>query len=57
MSGRRVKCAEGQQGDHLEVSAEVKAELDRRLAAHRQDPSEALSWSELEQRVRAWRPR
>ncbi|WP_106391082.1 addiction module protein [Enhygromyxa salina] len=39
-------------GDHLEVSPEIRAELDRRLAAHRRDPTETLSWTEVKRQVR-----
>jgi putative addiction module component (TIGR02574 family) len=36
----------------LEVPDDVRAELDRRLAAHRENPDEALSWAEVKRRVR-----
>jgi len=31
----------------LELSPSQRAELDRRLAAHREDPGAAIPWSEL----------
>ena len=39
-------------GEQLEVSAAIKAELDRRLAAHERAPGELLSWSEIRQQLR-----
>jgi putative addiction module component (TIGR02574 family) len=36
----------------LEVPAEVRAELDRRLAAHRENPGDTLTWEEVQRRVR-----
>jgi putative addiction module component (TIGR02574 family) len=41
-----------ERGDQLEVSPELQAELDRRLAAHRRAPDETLSWSEIQRLVR-----
>lgn len=44
-----------ERGDSLPLSPAVRAELDRRLQAHRASPGETLSWSELERRVHeAW---
>jgi putative addiction module component (TIGR02574 family) len=40
-------------GDDLEVSAEVAAELDRRLEAHRRAPEDALTWEQVISRVRS----
>lgn len=34
------------------VSAEMKAELDRRLAAHRADPSTAIPWEQVKAELR-----
>ncbi len=34
------------------VSAEMKAELDRRLAAHRADPSTATPWEQVKAELR-----
>lgn len=34
------------------VSAEMKAELDRRLAAHRADPSTAIPWGQVKAELR-----
>lgn len=34
------------------VSAEMKAELDRRLAAHRADPSGAIPWEQVKAELR-----
>lgn len=39
-------------GDDLPISDAVRAELDRRLAAHRRNPNEALTWEELQRRLR-----
>jgi len=36
----------------LHVPAEVRAELDRRLAAYRENPDDTLSWDEVKRRVR-----
>lgn len=36
----------------LEITDEVRAELDRRLAEHRRDPGATLSWDEIKRRVR-----
>lgn len=45
------------EGEELPISDEVRAELDRRLAAHRRNPDEALTWEELLRRLlRASRP-
>jgi putative addiction module component (TIGR02574 family) len=41
-----------ERGDQLELSPEIQAELDRRLAAHRRAPNETLSWSEIQRLVR-----
>ncbi|MFO7561570.1 MAG: addiction module protein [Enhygromyxa sp.] len=38
-------------GDRLEVTEDVRAVLDRRLAAHRKNPHETLSWDEVKRRV------
>ena len=38
--------------EELPISDEVRAELDRRLAAHRRNPDEALTWEELLRRLR-----
>jgi putative addiction module component (TIGR02574 family) len=38
-----------------ELTDELKAELDRRLATHQADPSRALTWEQVLQHVR--RPR
>ncbi|MCI0460958.1 MAG: addiction module protein [Gemmataceae bacterium] len=38
-----------------EVTEELRAELDRRLAAHQADPSNVLTWEQVVARVR--RPR
>jgi putative addiction module component (TIGR02574 family) len=40
-------------GDDLEVSAEVAAELDRRLEAHRRAPEDALTWEQVSSHVRS----
>jgi putative addiction module component (TIGR02574 family) len=45
---RLWESIEDERADQLEVSPEVKAELDRRLAAHRRAPHESLSWSEIQ---------
>jgi putative addiction module component (TIGR02574 family) len=37
--------------DQLEVPSDVRAELDRRLAAHRENPGAALSWDEVKRRA------
>ncbi len=42
--------AEHPQG--VPVSAEMKAELDRRLAAHRADPSSAIPWEQVKAELR-----
>lgn len=34
------------------VSAEMKAELDRRLAAHRADPSSSIPWEQVKAELR-----
>ncbi len=39
-----------EQGDALALSPEIAAELDLRLAEHRRDPDETLTWGQ----VRAW---
>ncbi|EDM77046.1 hypothetical protein PPSIR1_16135 [Plesiocystis pacifica SIR-1] len=39
-------------GDSLELSPEIRAELDRRLDAHRANPDETLNWAELQRRIR-----
>lgn len=36
----------------IEVTEEEKAELNRRLEAHRRDPSSALPWAEMLERIR-----
>lgn len=35
--------------DEVELSPEVKAEIQRRLAAHRLAPDQTLTWVEVEQ--------
>jgi putative addiction module component (TIGR02574 family) len=42
-------------GWQLELTAELRAELDRRLAAHAADPGNVLTWEQVIARVR--RPR
>jgi putative addiction module component (TIGR02574 family) len=41
--------------DDVEVSAAWKAELDRRLSAHRADPSAAIPWERVKANVLARR--
>ena len=41
-----------ERGNTLALSPEIRAELDQRLDAHRANPNETLSWSEIQRRVR-----
>jgi putative addiction module component (TIGR02574 family) len=41
--------------EDVPVTDEMKAELDRRLAEHRADPSSAITWDELKARLQARR--
>ena len=41
-----------ERGDQLEVTPEIRAELDRRSAAHRRAPDATLSWAEVKRQVR-----
>jgi putative addiction module component (TIGR02574 family) len=41
--------------ENVPVTDELKAELDRRLAAHRADPSSAVPWETVKARLRAKR--
>lgn len=41
--------------DDVPVSDEMRAELDRRLAEHRADPSSAVPWETVRARLRARR--
>ncbi|HYI01453.1 addiction module protein [Hyalangium sp.] len=41
--------------EDVPVTDEMKAELDRRLAEHRADPSSAVSWETVKARLRAKR--
>ena len=36
------------QGHELELSPEIKAEIDRRLAAHEANPAAATPWEQME---------
>ena len=36
----------------IPISAEMRAELDRRIAEHEADPSSALTWEEVRESVR-----
>lgn len=38
--------------EHVPVSDEWKEELDRRLAAHRDDPSSAIPWEQVKAELR-----
>jgi putative addiction module component (TIGR02574 family) len=40
-------------GEPFVLTEEQKAELDRRLAEHRADPSSAIPWEEVRDRLRA----
>lgn len=41
-----------EQGDAFELSPEIAAELDLRLAEHRRDPGGTLTWAEVEAMLR-----
>lgn len=41
----------GQQPDALEVDADEAAELDRRLAEYRANPTAGLSWDEVKAQI------
>jgi putative addiction module component (TIGR02574 family) len=41
-----------EQGERLGISADMRVEIDGRLAAHRRDPGSTLSWAEVVDRVR-----
>jgi putative addiction module component (TIGR02574 family) len=36
----------------VEISDELRAELDRRVEEHQRDPASAVSWDEIEARIR-----